>query len=292
MNVLACTTKSDRLIVGLIKPSLNHLPFEFGISEGLIAEDEYDIKYFSAGWEANEALVSGKIDLSIMPFTYIWTDVAKGKKVKIISFLERESDGIICTSNIQNLSELKEKKIGVLRASTLDVFAEMFSDKYNLNLEFVYFRTPMEMASALQSGEVDALSFYVPSIFKFTDDFRIIHWFGEDFPSHTCCDISATDYAIQNKKEQINKFMEEMKLSVTTLNENNEKAITVATKTFGLAEEIISKSLQFTEYKLNLSEHDKKFEKQVMEYMLKLGYVDTVPNPAEIYDDTFIHFSE
>ncbi|MEA2104584.1 MAG: transporter substrate-binding domain-containing protein [Candidatus Cloacimonadota bacterium] len=285
LNIFACTKRSDKLIVGLIKPSLNHFPFEFGIREGLIAEDEYDIKYFSAGWEVNEALVSGKIDLSIMPFTYTWTDVAKGKKVKIISFLERESDGIICKSNIQNIKELKSKKIGVLRASTLDVFAEMFSEKYNLNLELVYFRSPMEMAAALQSNAVDALSFYVPPIFKFSDDFRIIHWFGEDFPSHTCCDISATEYAIRNKREQIEKFISEMNLSVTLLNKNKEKAITIAMKIFGFPEEIIEKSLRFTEYKINLSEQDKRFERKVMEKMLKLGYVDVVPNPAEVYDE-------
>lgn len=292
LNIFGCTAESDKLIVGLIKPSLNHLPFEFGIQEGVIGENEYMVKYFSAGWEVNEALVSGKIDISIMPFTYAWTDISQGKQVKIISFLERESDGIICSSDFQNIEDLKKKKIGVLRASTLDVFAEMFSDKYALEMEIVYLRSPMEMASTLKSGEVDALSFYVPPIFKFSDKFKIIHWFGEDFSSHTCCNISATESAIRDKKSQIEMFLKEMQLSVNALNLNMEKAISCATEVFGLPKEILQNSLDFTKYRINLSEHDREFEEKVMEKMLDLGYIEKIPNSADVYDETFIQASQ
>ncbi|RLC49566.1 MAG: hypothetical protein DRZ79_05775, partial [Candidatus Cloacimonadota bacterium] len=198
--VTSCSSNNNKLVIGLIKPSLNHLPFDFGLLSGELFKDDYKIKYFPSGWATNEALVAGKIDVAILPFTYIWSDVAAGKEVKIISFLERESDGIIASQKIKNLSDLNGKKIGVLRASTLDIFAEMIAEKKQFNFTPVYFRTPMEMAAALKTGEVDALSFYVPSIFNFDKDkFHIIYWYGEDFSYHPCCDLAANMDAIQNK---------------------------------------------------------------------------------------------
>ena len=89
------------------------------------------------------------------------------------NFLSFPLNGIITKKEIQSIQELDGKKIGVLRASTLDIFCEMFAEKYNISLEQIYFRTPVEMATALQRGEVDALSYYVPSIFRFNEDFHI-----------------------------------------------------------------------------------------------------------------------
>ena len=165
---IGCSYKDkNRLIIGIIKPSLNHLPFDLGMAKGILDNDQYVIKEFASGWETNEALISGKIDVAIMPFTYTWLDVSNGHKVRIISFFERESDGIIARPGISKLDQMNGMRIGVLRASTLDIFAEFVSQDHYINMEFVYFRTPMDMAAALQSGEVDALSFYVPSIFSF-----------------------------------------------------------------------------------------------------------------------------
>ena len=163
--LLGCTNRNEnKLIVGIIKPSLNHLPFDFGLATEFLDRENYTIKKFASGWETNEALVSGKIDVAILPFTYTWLAISNGEKVKIISFFERESDGIIAKPEIETLDQLEGKRIGVLRASTLDVFAELMSEDHKINMEFVYFRTPMDMAAALRSNEVDALPMNQPPL--------------------------------------------------------------------------------------------------------------------------------
>jgi len=75
----------------------------------------------------------------------------------------------------------------------------------------------MDMASALQVGEVDALSFYVPSIFKFDDNFKIIYWYSDDFPLHPCCDIAATEIALQIKLPLIKKFLAGLQKSISEM---------------------------------------------------------------------------
>jgi len=280
-----CAQKEDnRLIVGIIQPSLNHLPLNFGFESGALEKEAYIIKRFSSGWETNEALVAGKIDIAIMPFTYIWNDVSRGKKVKIVSFLERESDGIITSVELKDVSELDGKKIGVLRASTLDLFAEIFQEEMNISFEMVYLRTPMDMASALRKGEVDALSFYVPPILKFDEEkFHIIHWYSELFPLHTCCDIAATEQALNKKSRQIKRFLQGMEQAVDEINNNPQVSYEAAREFYDLYYHIAKQSMHNTKFVMGLAEKDKLFEKRIYEIMRQKGYAENGVNIEKVY---------
>ncbi len=281
---LGCTNKSeDKLIVGIIKPSLNHLPFDFGLAAEFLDREDYIIKRFVSGWETNEALISGKIDVAIMPFTYTWIAVSNGKKVKIISFFERESDGIIASADIKTLDQLQGKRIGVLRASTLDIFAELMSDDHKIDMEFVYFRTPMDMATALRSKEVDALSYYVPSIFKFPSDYNIVHWYGDDYPLHTCCNISATEDAISSKSGLIKEFLKGLEIATAELNKSPDTAFKAVEEFFELYPPYSKQSLYHTKYVMGLDEKMKEFELKAFNKMIEKGYAENPVTPQNVY---------
>lgn len=275
----------EKLKVGIIAPSLNHLPIASGIQTEIFDRENILLVNFSSGWEANEALVAEKIDLAILPFTYIWADVAKGKNVKIISFLERESDGIIARQEIKQISQLDGRKIGVLRASTLDIFAEMLAEKHQINPKLVYFRTPIEMAAALNSGAVDALSFYVPSIFRFDSDYHILHWYGEDFPEHPCCDLATTQTALRQKNTLIRNFLKNLELSVLMLNQNPQMSYKTMQQNYHLANELGQRSLQQTKFRLNLDEAGKSFEAKAFEMMKIKNYITNNVEADDVYWD-------
>lgn len=282
--LLGCTNgKKEKLIIGIIKPSLNHLPFDFGLATEFLDRENYIIKKFASGWETNEALISGKIDVAIMPFTYAWLDISNGKKVKIISFLERESDGIIASPDIKTLDQLQGKKIGVLRASTLDIFAELFSEDHNIDMKFIYFRTPMDMAVALKSGEVDALSYYVPSIFKFPSSYNIVHWFGDDHPLHTCCNISATENAIDSKLDLIKVFLKGLEIATDELNKSPDTAYKAVEEFFELYPPYSKQSLYHTKYVMGLDEKMKEFELKAFNKMIEKGYAENPVTPENVY---------
>ena len=281
--IVGCDSKDNRLIIGIIKPSLNHFPLDFAFSSGYLNRENYIIKNFSSGWETNEALVAGRIDVAILPFTYIWTDISQGKEVKIISFLERESDGIIARKDIIKIQDLDGKKIGVLRASTLDIFAEIMADDYNISLELVYFRTPMDMAAALQAGEVDALSFYVPSIFRFNENFKIIYWFGEDYPLHTCCDLAVNSRKIKFKKEDLRQLNEGLNKSCKEINNHPEIVYEEIESLFNLNRDEVVQSLQNTKYQMGLEEKDKIFEYKIIQKMIEKHYIENEVKIKDVY---------
>lgn len=284
--LLGCTNRNEnKLIVGIIKPSLNHLPFDFGLATEFLDRENYTIKKFASGWETNEALVSGKIDVAILPFTYTWLAISNGEKVKIISFFERESDGIIAKPEIETLDQLEGKRIGVLRASTLDVFAELMSEEHKINMEFVYFRTPMDMAAALRSNEVDALSYYVPSIFKFPSDYNIIHWYGDDHPLHTCCNVAATEDAIELKSGLISEFLTGLEAATAELNKSPDTAYKAVEEFFELYPPYSKQSLYHTKYVMGLDDKMKEFELKAFNKMIEKGYAENPVTPENVYSE-------
>ena len=241
--------QEEKLVIGIIKPSLNHLPLDMALKFGYLDESGFEIKTFSSGWETNEALTAGQIDAAILPFTYIWTDVSQGKPVKIISFLERESDGIITRGDIDSLAELDHKRIGLLRSSTLDLFWENLADDRDLEFEPHYFRTPMDMVAALRSNNVDALSFYIPSIYKIGEDFNIIHWYGEDYPSHPCCDLAVNTTILDTKSAKIKKLVHALQNGCEAAGDNYETRKLIKEE-YGLDNDLISPSLKNIEFQM------------------------------------------
>ncbi len=281
--LFSCGKDDNRINIGVIAPSTDWLPLAYGLEQNIIDSEAINIRYFSSGWEVNEAISAGRLDMAIMPFTYAWKNVSEGKDVRIISFFERESDGIVTRENITELKQLDGKKIGVLRASTLDVFVHIVSEKYGFEPQIEYFRTPTEMVTALERGLVDALSFYVPQIFRIRDGFNPIYWYGEDYNYHPCCDIVATQQAIDGKRYMISELMKELLASIDSMDKNRSKAIYTMKKQFSLSEEEAEKTLKHTGFQISLDDKGKKFELMVAEKMHELGYLRRLPTAEEVF---------
>ncbi len=281
--LVSCAKETEKIRLGLIRPSMNHLPVLYGLENGIIDSTAVELHYFSSGWETNEALVNGKLDAAIMPFTYAWTDVSRGLPVRVLSFLERESDGIVTGRNHPDLASLKDARIGVLRASTLDIFARMLSEQEQLGWSLVPFRSPIEMAAALQSGEVDALSFYVPPIFKLGEDFHIVAWYSDYFPEHPCCDLAIHTAALDTKKQALRELKAGILHSIRQMDEDSTHLAEFAGRYFDVELPYLQGSLDHTCYDCDLEDAGKHFEKIAADAMQHSGYLERTVEPDEVY---------
>jgi len=283
-TLLVSCTKKEKIIMGLIKPSLNHLPVDYALTHGIIRQDDIEIVYFNSGWETNEALAAGKVDMAILPFTYIWSDQANGMDVRIISFLERESDGIIKRSDLESLCS-PETKIGVLKGSTLEIIADLYFEKScetGLNPEFVFFRTPFEMAAALKSCEVDALSYYVPSIFNLGEDYIIHDWYSIDFRNHPCCDLAVNGDSYTHKAKMIDNLTAGISKAVVAMSMDN-NILEFISSTFNLTPEQAKLSFEHTGYQTGLDSESILFEQKAAGVMYRKGYINKIADTNEVY---------
>ena len=207
--ILSCTRNQESLKIGIIAPAFNYLPLKVAEEKGYLKDLNYVMVRFNSGWELGEALIAKKVDAAILPFTYCLQAQAKGINIKIISCLEHEDDGIIARKGIEKIDDLNGKRIGCLKASTIEILLLRFLEEKSIaKTKIIYFTSPMEMWAALEKGEVDALSYYVPGIIKADNKIgKILHWYSNDWKMHPCCDIAGAEELIKKTSSQVNKLL-------------------------------------------------------------------------------------
>lgn len=277
----ACGAREQApLRVGLIRPSLDYLPFVLATELGGDDASAYAVTEFASGWEANEALVAGKVDVAILPFTYVWADVAVGKPVTTVSFLERESDGIAARPPFASLADLAGRRIGVLRASTLDVLAGAALADAGVTAELVPLRGPSELVAALRGGDVDAVSLYVPPLLGVADAFPVVHWFGDDDPGHPCCNVAARREA---PAAQVAAFVALLERGVQLLAARPEDAAAVAARRWQLAPDVAAAALARMRFQTGLDAAGRAFEERMAAHMLARGYLTRAVAADEVH---------
>ena len=283
--LLSCSNKEDNVRFGIIQPSMNHLPLDILLVDQSI--DGLDIINFKSGWETGEALIAEEVDIAILPFTYIWSAVAAGHDIVSYSFLERESDGIVAQPQYENIKDLQNKRVGVLKASTLDIIAEMVAEELGIQWELIYFRTPMDLVAALKSKEVDAISYYIPPILKLKDDYNILHWYGESFPNHPCCNIAVSRRALAEHNDLIDQLMRLLNKQCMEIEDADNKILNLIHTHYGLDMEFAADALNHIHFSTEKEPEYYSFEKKAFNKMIEKGYITNIKDADEIYKKVF-----
>lgn len=284
LALISCQRSSEVLRIGIISPSIDHLPLSFAFDKGMLPSTNYALVRFSSGWELQEALIAKSVDMAIMPFTYAWNAASKGYPIKIVSFFERETDGIVASPKITSVAELEGKKVGVLKASSIDVLMQDLAHQEQLSYEPVYFRTPNECFAALNAGEVDAIVSYVPLIQKAAAKLNVIHWFGEDHKHHPCCDIVVnTEVLNKTKTGHYRKLLPVLTKVIDMIDARTVQIMDYVKQTYGLDDATANDALNHTAFILGLDDEGKAFEARMTDLSIKSGYQTQQIGFSEIY---------
>ncbi len=277
-----CVRGRPTLRLGIIAPSLNHLPLSYALEAGGRSLQELQIIAFSSGWETQEALVSGRIDAAIMPFSYAFTAASRGYPLRIVSFWERESDALACPSGIAGPAELEGARIGLLKASSLDLLLRHWAQAAELAYQPVYFHSPNELVAALQTGQVQGIVAYVPLLQKLGAGFRILHWFGSDHPLHPCCDLVVnTSRLTPPRKGVLRQLLALLEETIPAL--DTPAVYDYAAARYGLDPAQARQALEHTKFRAGLDRAGQDFELRLMQEAVEMGYLSRVPAAGEIY---------
>ena len=167
---------SDRVV------KVGYLPLLIGTSHFIALEEGYyeeegvkvEAILFESSNQLQDALVRGDIDItpnsSALPV--LITQIKDPGKVKVFSFsrysAEKPIDQIVVKNNsdIVNLTDLQNKKIGVFPGSTATAFLKDYLTKNSVNISNITFvQLPAkDHITGLESGSVDAIYGYEPNI--------------------------------------------------------------------------------------------------------------------------------
>jgi len=282
--MLACGNETDKLKIGIIRPSIDHLPFSYAIRTGELPANELETVDFATGWELGEALAAGKVDAGIVPFSFVWNAVSRGYPVKTVSFLERETDAVIVKPNIRDLQMLNGQKIGLLRASSVDLLWRDLARKHGLSYQPVFFRSPNEIIAALKKGEIAAATLYVPLVNKLEPEFRALHWFGDEHPGHPCCDLAVnTKKLTEPKLLTLKTVLRHLRVSAASISADDPELLDFMIAEYGITRPQCKEALQRSIFKTGLDTRGKEFQIGMMQLANRVGYLARVPTALEVY---------
>ncbi len=175
--LLTHSSKNNEYVVRIgYAPNIGFLPLHIADQQGLFTKAgvRVELKQLQSGQQLYEALVRKELDyvpfLSMVPVMN--GELVSPGNVKLVTVtdisLENQFDDILVKGNstIKKLSDLKGKKIGVFPGTTGTNFLKKYFEEKGIDfskIEFVQLPPPSQL-QALESGSIDALHAYEPSL--------------------------------------------------------------------------------------------------------------------------------
>jgi len=158
------------------------------------------------GKPALQEVIDGKADIATVGDTPIVFAVMNGKKILTLAVIQtsNKNEAIVARRDrgIAKPSDLKGKKIGLTLGTTGHFFMEAFLQANGIDKKHVKIigMKPDEMAAALTTGKVDAVSTWNPTLIQLKKKLGSegILFFGESLYTEHFCVVAGQEYVKKN----------------------------------------------------------------------------------------------
>jgi ABC-type nitrate/sulfonate/bicarbonate transport system substrate-binding protein len=249
--------KNNKLRVGYV-PIAVALPLLVANDEGFFKEQGFEVEMIrmASSNELANAATSGQLDVSVVA-TNVMIDVgfvSKKKHTLIITNPYTNQEGHITDyilvkdiNSIKKLEDLKGKKIGIFPGSVVKIFCNLILQKYGLNKDDYQLveLAPKDWVSALETGQIDALSALEPQASQIINDkigFPIVSGFySQLMPNVPLSGQWISEDYVKNNKEQVAKIVSAVDKAVEFINKNPERAKEYLVKYANVREDVVGK---------------------------------------------------
>jgi ABC-type nitrate/sulfonate/bicarbonate transport system substrate-binding protein len=196
--------------------ALNGILTYIAFVEGYFTEEGLDAtpQPHAFGKMALNAVIEGKADLGTVADTPIMFAVMGGRKITILAVIQtsNRNEAIVARQDrgIVKPSDLKGRSIGVTLGTSSDFFADVFLIAHGIDRKQVKIidMKPDEMAAALSTGKVDAVSTWNPGLIQLRKELgdRGSAFYGENLYTSTFCLAAWQDF-VKQRPETIKKIL-------------------------------------------------------------------------------------
>src|SRR4030042_773195 len=163
---------------------------------------------------ALNAVIEGKADLGTVADTPIMFAVMAGRKITVLAVIQtsNRNEAIVARQDrgIVKPSDLKGKSIGIVLGTASDFFADAFLNAHGMDRKQVKIidMKPEEMAAALGTGKVEAVSIWNPGLIQLQRELgnNGRTFYGENLYTSTFCVAAWQDFVAKNP-EAIKKVL-------------------------------------------------------------------------------------
>lgn len=211
----------------------NAILMYIALAKGYFAEEGLDVTQqpYAFGKLALGAVLEGKADIATVADTPIVFAVMNGEKIATFAVIQTSNkDNAIVARHDRGIAkpaDLRGRKIGVPLGTNADFFLSAFMLAHDLDREKIKIidMKPAEMAAALDSGKVDAVSAFNPTINQLKKGLgdKGVVFLGEEIYTEIFCLTAMQDY-IKKNPEAIKKVLRALMKAEAFVIEHDEEA--------------------------------------------------------------------
>lgn len=247
-----------------VVPDATTAPLVVAVEQGLF--EKYgltpEVKIFSSGGAANQALAAGDIDVSAAGQYAVVNGAAAGAGVDVLARLSLagEQVGIVANESIASIDDLAGKKVGVQEGSTAALYAIILQKVTGVDFTLENVGND-QIIAAFAGGQVDAIVTWQPNVDRSVEAVKgahILAFSGDDDV------MPLVTYLVASTKFSANeKAVEAAAKAIAEATEwaagNKGELISVLAKTFSIDEGAVSGSVNVFEFDFGWTDADESF---------------------------------
>ena len=285
------------------QPAPGYLPIQVARDNGWVEEALKEAGYsdvvvtfteFESGPPENESFAAGQQDVGVMGNVPSILGKAAGQDRTYIGISangeETEAIVVPADSDIKSIADLKGKKIGLVVGSICEnlVYNLLATEGLTLDdVELVNLATS-EQQVALETGEVDAIATWQPTLSKITKDgnnVELADGAGGIFLAENTI-FGNSDYIKQNP-EIVQIFIRQYARAAYEVANNKEEYAKKYVDKYGLDEELLYKALKDDYFPIAFGEIDIEDLQKTSDFLFETGKASVNVNVRESIDESF-----
>ncbi len=211
-----CTNQLDIIYVGVVEDQIASFPLRFAIEAEYFPREKVEFRTYSSEEKLFAALQKGRVDLAALPATYALLDETKSSKV--LQPLQRGGGGIVASSSLESIEDLRGKVIGTVNSSNLAELSLALNEKKQMGWDIKLFPSIKSMKRAYFKGDIEAFTSSTPDIVGYAGDNRAIYWFEEDFGYYPAFSILAGKGSLELKRSLIDSYIDSINGGLEVIN--------------------------------------------------------------------------
>ena len=271
-----CTPAAPSTVrIGYLLGDLHQLPFFVAQDKGFFTDEGLKVEVvgpFDAGPAEMDALAAGQIDIGYVGVAPAVMAAARKIPLSIVSGVNLEGSGLVTATAINNVTELKSKKIATPAPGSIQyVMFGMLLNSNNMGFNdielFPGTVKPPDMPQSLQTGRIDGYFVWEPYVAK-----SVVGGYGkvlvgsnQIWPGHPCCVIVTGGDFGRSHDNTVASVIRAHRRAVDFIAANPIEAKTIAGKWTRLDPAVIDDAFQRVKYTYSLNKDDvKKFVGEII----------------------------
>jgi NitT/TauT family transport system substrate-binding protein len=245
---------TERLIWGVPSFWIERFPLYYGRRKGFFLDQglELEIHYFWGGPELAHAVEQGQILIGEMGLPPFLKSFSQGLPARVVgsSVVQQLDHFLVCRPEIEKMTDLKGKKIGILSFGSCDDYFIRFmlrasSIDPDRDVEIIPLGNAYGRLETFVSGRVDA-GFLVEPFVALGEDrgcVKVLATVKDYFPRYQWGIILAHTRLLEENPALVRRAMEAFRRSCRTIRQNPEEAAAFGAQVFRLKKETFRRAL-------------------------------------------------